>query len=477
MNLNLYNTLTKNTETVKPMDGETLRIYSCGPTVYNHAHIGNLSSFIVADLVSRLANQKFDVKHAMNFTDVDDKTIKSSREQYPDMQPKDALKKLTEYYTDIFLDDLNKIGVRTNKIDFIKATDPESIMSMQDLVRTLVDKNIAYIAEDGIYFSIKNHIQTGKKYGQLVEITAPESSESRIDNDEYDKDSVNDFALWKFQKDNEPAWDFIIGDKNYQGRPGWHIECSAMSKLKLGDTFDIHTGGIDLKFPHHENEIAQSTAYTEKDTYAKTFVHSEHILVDGKKMSKSLNNFYTLEDVEKQGFNPLAFRMLVLQSHYQKPTNFSFELLRSAQSRLNRWKNVANIRHQIHKTIDEQSLNTPSFANAKILEDMLSKNLDTPNALAFIDNVFTEIENINYSNINEDSLLEFLKAIDDMLGLKLIESTPDIDDEVKMLIQKRKLAKDNKDWEKSDKIRDFLRDKLGIVLKDTASNTYWSKIY
>lgn len=330
--MKVYNTLTKKKEEVKPLDGKTVRIYSCGPTVYDHIHIGNLASFIYADdLVKKLRKEGFEVKHVMNITDVDDKTIKKSQGKYPDLPPKEALKKLTEEYTSIFLEDMNKVGNSVDDMKFVKAT--ENINEMQKLILRLYEAGIAYIENDGIYFSIEKYKKAGKKYGQLLKLTEGNTSKARIDNDEYEKDNVHDFALWKASKESEPSWDFEINGRNMPGRPGWHIECSAMSVKELGQPFDIHTGGVDLIFPHHENEIAQSTASGQEDKLANMFFHNEHLLIEGKKMSKSLNNFVTLKDIEDKGFNPMAFRLMVLQSDPHNQANFSWNILQAAQNR------------------------------------------------------------------------------------------------------------------------------------------------
>jgi cysteinyl-tRNA synthetase len=294
--MKLYNTLTKKVADFKPLKAGHVSIYSCGPTVYDHIHIGNLSSFIYVDTLRRvLENQNYTVKQVMNFTDIDDKTIKRSLEKYPDLDAMTALNKLTSYYTKLFLSDIQSIGNDIGAVNFIKAT--ASIKDMQNLISYLHAKGFAYVTEDGVYFSIKAYVQSGKNYGQLTTISVASTSKARIDNDEYDKESAHDFALWKVQRDGEPAWPFSLDGKDLTGRPGWHIECSAMSQKALGIPFDIHTGGIDLIFPHHENEIAQSTAGHDFNELANIFFHNEHLLVDSKKMSKSLKNFFTLEAV------------------------------------------------------------------------------------------------------------------------------------------------------------------------------------
>ncbi len=282
MTIKLHNTLTKQVDEFQPLSADKVTIYSCGPTVYDHVHIGNLSAFIAADTLRRMVSGLgYDVKHVMNFTDVDDKTIRRSREDYADLEPIDALKKLTTKYGNLFIEDMQKIGNDTEALSFIKAADDATIEGMRELIKSLYEGGFAYVADDGVYFSIEAYKKSGKTYGQLVELSEANTSSERIQNDEYDKESIHDFSLWKTKKPGEPAWEFTLDGHDLTGRPGWHLECSVMSKMGLGQPFDIHTGGIDLTFPHHENEIAQSTAGQSDPTYAQVFVHNEHILVDG----------------------------------------------------------------------------------------------------------------------------------------------------------------------------------------------------
>lgn len=476
MNIQLYNTRTKKIEPLEPLVENTVRIYSCGPTVYDHVHIGNLSAFIAADILRRvLAANELSVKHVMNFTDVDDKTIRRSQETYPDIEPKEALQKLTEHYSDIFLRDIAKIGIDTDAITFIKATAPETIDGMKALVEDLHAKGFAYIAEDGVYFSIDTYRKSGKTYGQLVELSASSTSNERIQNDEYDKESAHDFALWKKQKPGEPAWEFTLDGADMAGRPGWHLECSVMSSNGLGVPFDIHTGGIDLAFPHHENEIAQSTASSENPVYASMFVHNEHVLVDGKKMSKSLGNFYTLVDLEKQEIDPMAFRLLVLQSHYRKQTNFSFDNIHAAAQRLKNWRRAASLRHQIYHTVEEPGDAVPSFATITVLTETLNDDLNTPQALAHIDTVIGQVLETPVAQLNRRALVDFLNHIDATLGFSLINDTPDISDEQKQVILERRHARDAKDWTQSDVLRDKLLAQ-GITVRDTPTTTIWERV-
>lgn len=470
--MKLHNTLNRGQELVPftPLEPGKVRMYSCGPTVYDHIHIGNLRAFIVADTLRRvLTAQGLNAEHVMNFTDVDDKTIKRSQERYHDEEPLTALQKLTREYEQIFLDDMKAIGNDVDVLHFVRAT--ESIDAMQQLIRSLHDKGFAYIADDGVYFSIKAYQTAGKTYGQLLTLNTANTSESRIDNDEYDKESVHDFALWKKKKGSEPAWDFEIDGQNIAGRPGWHIECSAMSAKLLGQPFDIHTGGIDLIFPHHENEIAQSTA-TSDDGYAEYFVHNEHLLVDGKKMSKSLNNFYTLEDIQKKGFEPLAFRLLTLQSHYRSQMNFSWETLEAAQSRLRRWQAIAVLRHQPLLKGDEDSAEALVRARTDIVS-ALKDDMNIPEAFSHIETAFSTVED----GIPEGSELAFeklLQQIDDVFGLGL-SAQANISTEQKDILARRQTARDSKDWETSDKLRDELH-KQGIAVRDTANGQVWARV-
>lgn len=468
--MKLFNTLTKNIEDFAPLQNNQACIYTCGPTVYNHAHIGNLSSYIYADILRRaVILAKFTAEQVMNITDIEDKIIRDSQTKFPDLSPMDALKKLTTNYSEIFMREMTEIGNDNSAITFTNATD--NIAEMQELILKLLREKIAYLADDGIYFSISAY-QKSRRYGQLSKIEITDETRSRIDNDEYDKTAAADFALWKKQKDDEPAWDFEIDGQNLKGRPGWHIECSAMSTKYLGQPFDIHTGGIDLIFPHHENEIAQSTAGDQPETMANFFVHNEHLLVDNTKMAKSKNNFFTLVDIQNKGFEPLDFRMLVLQSHYRSATNFSWENLTSAKNRLRNWRAAAELRWQVADSSDD--------GQAEIINNLIDEasqalmsDLDTPEVLKFIDQAINVISG-DPSNVNLFALNNLIDFIDEYLGLKLADSTPDIPDDEKTLIAERADARASKDFAKSDELRDKLFAN-GIVIRDTAAGQIWSQ--
>jgi len=468
--MQIFNTLSRKLEDFSPYHESSVGMYSCGPTVYDHIHIGNLSAFIAADTLRRVLSESgYMVKHVMNFTDVDDKTIRRSLERYPDLKPGEALQKLTREYEETFLKDMEAIGNSVGDINFVRATD--SIEGMRRLIRELHDDGYAYVTDDGVYFSIGKYEGSGKKYGQLLELTSSSTSGSRIDNDEYDKESVHDFALWKKQKDGEPAWEFELDGVDLTGRPGWHIECSVMSVASLGQPFDIHTGGIDLIFPHHENEIAQSTAGS-GEVYAKYFVHNEHLLVEGKKMSKSLNNFFTLEDIRKKGFDPLAFRLMVLQAHYRKQANFTWDNLESAQNRLQSYREMADLRWQAN----DQAPEYPKFSAAcESLLKYAQEDLDTPMVLAEISKVANDLrENLTISGDDAGQLTEYLAAVDRLLGLQLL-SSEDITTSQKQLLNERQAAKEANQWEKADDIRNQLS-KQAIGIRDTKLGQVWYRL-
>ncbi|MEM7825323.1 MAG: cysteine--tRNA ligase, partial [Candidatus Aenigmatarchaeota archaeon] len=319
MSLKLYNTLTRKKEVFKPIRKNEVRMYTCGPTVYDFAHIGNFRTYVWQDILKRwLLYKGFRVIHVMNITDIDDKTIKGSRSQGI------SLKEFTEKYTEAFFKDSESLNLLPANF-YPRAT--QHIKEIVELIKILIRKGYAYKSEDGsIYYNISKF----KSYGKLSKLKIKElKAGARVKLDSYTKEEAYDFALWK-------AWDPEDGDVFFEtdigkGRPGWHIECSAMSMKYLGETFDIHTGGVDLIFPHHENEIAQSEAATGKK-FVKYWLHAEHLIVEGRKMSKSLGNFYTLRDLIGKGYNPISIRYLLLSTHYKQQLNFTFESLESAKN-------------------------------------------------------------------------------------------------------------------------------------------------
>ncbi|MEI7818977.1 MAG: cysteine--tRNA ligase [bacterium] len=445
-NFSIYNSLTKKIETIEPITPGQIGMYSCGPTVYDNVHIGNLRAFITADLLQRSLRHitGYDVKWVMNITDIDDKMIARAHDRYPDAKPEEALHELADEFTKQFLGDLAKVGVKST--DFFKqprATD--HIDEMQVIIRELLDDKIAYVADGSIYFSLENYTKSGKIYGQLADVEF--DAQARID-DQDQKQGAGDFALWKAAQPGEPAWDFEVDSDNLRGRPGWHIECNAMSTKYLGHTFDIHTGGIDLKFPHHENEIAQNNG-----NLAHYWVHNEFLHVDSEKMSKSLGNFQTLSDIE----NPIAFRLLVLSSHYRKQMDFTAEALAAAQNR------IASLREWVSRAINNQT-KIHSATITKIREafdQSIAADLGVSSALAFV----AELEK---TEMYGPEVVEFIQHLDDVLGLQLLDNQTNLraDESVMQLLSNRADVRKHKDFDRSDSIRDSLR-KLGVGIEDT----------
>jgi cysteinyl-tRNA synthetase len=371
---------------------------------------------------------------------------------------------------------MTNIGNDVGQMEFIRATD--SIEGMRQLIRELYEDGFAYIADDGVYFSIEKYRGSGKRYGQLLELNSENTGEARINNDEYDKESIHDFALWKKQKDNEPAWEFEIEGHDLTGRPGWHIECSVMSIGKLGQPFDIHTGGIDLIFPHHENEIAQSTAGA-SDVYATYFVHNEHLLVAGKKMSKSLNNFFTLADIRKKGFDPLSFRLMILQAHYRSQANFTWENLEGAQNRLSNLHAAADLQwNTLDTTAAHGSIGPEAFSGSDVLLH-LQNDLNTPLALATMQGQLDSLsakaeEKGGLPSSDRELFIGLLKKYDAIFGLDLSQRQ-DISDLQKDTLQRRQEARNSKDWQSSDALRDELKSQ-GIGIKDTPNGQIWFRL-
>ncbi len=467
--MKIYNSLTKKIEELTKQPEEVVSIYSCGPTVYDNVHIGNLFSFIVADQLRRsLQINDYSVTHVMNTTDVDDKTIGRAKLDYPEDDPQEGLLKLTAKFEQIFVEDAEKVGIDMMSIELVRAT--EHIKEMQTLILELIKVGIAYVSDDGIYFSIATYKKT-HSYGRLVNITSESTGKARVKNDEYDKENVHDFALWKFHLDNEPSWDFDIDGKNHAGRPGWHIECSAMSMKYLGQPFDIHTGGVDLKFPHHENEIAQSTGANNKP-FATMFSHNEHVLVDGKKMSKSLGNFYTLRDIEDKGYDPLAFRLLTLQNNYRHQLNFSWESLSAITIFLQKLRAFADLKFQPRTEV--KTLADVYITTSKEIARSLSNDLDTAGALAQLATLVQKLEDSALADKDTDTFNDFLEFTDAAFGLDLSERE-DITYEQKQMIDDREMARAAKDFEASDVQRDRLLSQ-GISLRDTQYGTIWSRV-
>ncbi len=442
--ISLYNTLTKKKEEFVPLSAGRVGFYSCGPTVYNYPHIGNYRAYIFADTLKRmLMRNGYTVDHIMNITDVDDKTIRDSQKEGK------SLKEFTEFYTDGFLKESLELNIIPAR-DYPRAT--AYIDEMVEITEKLLDKGFAYRSDDGsIYYKIEQF----KQYGQLAGLeqdALKENAGGRIKKDEYDKDNPSDFALWKAwdEADGEVFWETRLG----KGRPGWHIECSAMSMKNLGESFDIHTGGIDNIFPHHDNEIAQSEGCTGHQ-FVRYWLHNGWILVDGKKMAKSAGNFYTLQDLKNKGYyQPLAFRYLLLTSHYRSSLNFTLESLDAAYVAFDKLKT------RLAELPEGGSINE---GYKQRFDEALNDDLGTPQALAIV------WEIIKDASLSDEDKKTTILSFDDALGLKLDEvTTLDIPAEVSALAEKREAARQAKDWATSDALRKELQS-LGFDVEDTSS--------
>jgi len=466
--LKLFNTLTRKKEEFIPR-GVTVKIYFCGPTVYNYAHIGNLRAYIFPDLLRRyLEYRGFVVRLIMNITDVDDKTIRDSKKEGL------TLKQFTDKYTKAFFEDIDALKIRRAS-HYPKAT--EHIKEMADIINKLFKNGLAYKSEDGsIYFNISKF----KKYGKLSGLKIKELKPgTRVKQDEYTKEQVQDFALWKAWTvdDGDVYWDIKIGKEIIRGRPGWHIECSAMSEKHLGLPIDIHGGGVDLIFPHHENEIAQTIGSGEKE-FVRYWIHGEHLIVDGKKMSKSLGNFYTLRDLIKRDYDPLAFRFLCMNSHYRNQLNFTFQALEDAEKTLETINDFFYKLEDYSKWVKEESNEFYLVINeieAKF-EEAMDDDFNSAEALPVIFELMSIVNKmIDNKTIDRKALKlakNFLLKINTIFDfLKPKEELTDVEKE---LLQKREQARLAKDYEKSDHYRAKLR-KMGVILEDTPYGTRWRK--
>jgi cysteinyl-tRNA synthetase len=471
--MRIYNSLTREIENFKPIDKSQVKIYSCGPTVYNYAHIGNLRAFVFSDLLKKyLRYKEFNVLHVMNITDVDDKTIKGARESG---QP---LRVYTDKYYQDFLADIKTLNV--NPADIMpRATD--EIAGMVDLIKQLLDRGFAYRTDSGdIYYKVSAY----QNYGSLVQLDSSKllsNADGRLNSaDEYDKDNAQDFALWKAydKEDGDAYWDTEIG----KGRPGWHIECSAMSTRYLGQPFDIHTGGVDLKFPHHTNEMAQSECLTNK-RLANYWVHNEHLMVNGKKMSKSLGNFYTLRDLLHRGYNPRAIRFELIKTHYRQQLDFREDHLQENMKIVERFQSL-------HDRLSDRS--AASFSGGSSVDISLDVSRYKESFLLAMDDdlniskglavVYEFIRAVNkkfdsLSCVQVKAALDLLVGWDSILGILSDGISGDIslEEEVEQLISLRQEARRNKDFKKADEIRDQLLQK-GIEIKDTPTGVKWHRV-
>lgn len=513
MKLRFHNQLTRTVDDFTPLKEGYASLYTCGPTVYNYPTVGNWVSYVYWDtLVRTLQAAGLAVDRVMNITDVGH--LVSDGDEGEDKLEKGARREgktawqVAEFYTEDFLAGMKALNLLT-PTHITKAT--EYIPQQLELVRTLKEKGYTYQIDDGIYFDTLKF----PTYADFAGLDlAAQKAGARVEYNS-EKHHPSDFALWKFTPTGETRdmeWetptDLLdtkpsetsaarvdtgaeapsatrseavsegFGSKEIRmGFPGWHLECSAMAMSLLGETIDLHTGGIDHIPVHHTNEIAQSEAATGK-IFSNYWLHNNHLKVDGTKISKSLNNGYTLQDIVEKGFDPLDLRLFILQSHYRTEGNFTFANLTAARNRRLSWRNSAALRHQTHDTlqpdgeVETDSKTISLYAAAQAMTEAIADDLDTPAVLAIVDDAFNTVASSRLDDIHQHALIGFLETIDQLLGLNLLGTSPDISDDQKRLILERVRAREAKDYQKSDELREEL-EKSGITVRDTASGPVW----
>jgi cysteinyl-tRNA synthetase len=464
--LKLRNTLSGRVEEFKPMVEGEVRFYYCGPTVWNYGHIGNFRSAVAADVIRRYFKFKgYKVTHVMNITDVDDRIIAKS------LEAGQTIDDYTAEYIDALWEDFDALGCERPEV-VPRAT--RHIPEMVEIIEKLLDKGYAYRSDDSIYYRIASF----PAYGKLSKINFEGNiagASDRVDTDKYDKEDARDFALWKEPASEiEPSWDTSIG----KGRPGWHIECSAMSMKYLGETFDLHLGGIDLVFPHHENEIAQSEGATGKP-FVHYWVHFEHLKVDGETMSKSKGNYYTFRDVTEKGYSAAGIRYFLLSVPHNKQLNFTFEALAGAE------KTVASLRDFRDRLSEakvepgnNEELHEAAQRALRDFEAGMDDDLNTSIALAAIHNLSREVNTAlarkKVKEANKTELLELLARFDSVLNVLGDNTKEMLDSEVQALLDERQEARHRRDFARADEIRIELSNR-GIILEDTKDGVRWKR--
>ena len=465
MPLRFHNTLTQELEEFHPLAGNTVRMYTCGPTVYNFVHIGNFRTFTFQDILRRwLRYRGFELNHVMNVTDVDDKIIINAAKEGK------SLAEYTAVYTKAFFEDAKALRLQQPE-HVSKAT--EHIPMMVKAIEELMANGCTYVSDGSTYFRIETFPQYGGlSHNDFSGIRAG----ARVDVDEYDKADARDFVLWKARKGSEPYWETPFGD----GRPGWHIECSAMAMHYLGQTLDIHAGGVDLIFPHHENEIAQSQSITHKP-FSRFWLHSEHLHIESQKMSKSLGNFYTLRDLLEEGYEPETIRYLLASVPYRKKLNFTFEGLKAAGKSIERLRDFelrlgsARLRPGRNEALTQRSEQA-----IQQFEDSMDDDLNTAEALGavfeYVRATNTALDDGEFLEENRWESVKVLETFDQVFDvLEPTSRTAAIADaEVEAKIEERNQAKRSRDFKRADEIRTWLLDQ-GIILEDTKDGVRWKR--
>jgi len=462
--LRIHNSLTNEIEEFQPLNDKEVRMYSCGPTVWNFAHIGNFRTFVFGDILRRYLKFKgYKLTHVMNLTDVDDRIINESTKR------KITIDALTAPFIDAFWEDLDSLNCERPEVA-PRAT--EHIGEMIEIIQTLLDNGHAYQSEGSTYYRISSFPEYGKLSKIKFEGNIIGGSE-RIDTDKYKKENARDFALWKLVREDDPTgWDAAFG----RGRPGWHIECSAMAMKYLGETIDIHTGGIDLQFPHHENEIAQSEGATGK-LFVKYWLHGEFLKINNEKMSKSLGNEFTLREVIGKGFNPLAIRYLLLSVPFDKQLNFTFENLRGAEITI---KRLHDFCRRLRETYLCDGINFEFQEKAQVFlndfKEAMDNNLNTSVALAALHKLICEVNTAISHEVlytkDRSVILEAIDKFNSVFGIFVETKKEILPTEIETLIEERKEARRNRNFARSDEIRALLRE-VEIILEDTKDGVKW----
>ncbi len=463
--MRFYNTLTRRLEEFREIEKGRVGLYTCGPTVYDFPHIGNFRSYLFEDLVKRfLLFSGYRVRHVMNITDIDDKTIRKANEL------KVPLAEVTQKYIAAFHADLRALNTLPADA-YLRAT--EHIPEMVHLVSALLEKGYAYRKDGSVYFSIERF----KEYGRLANLDRASlktgaAANAAADADEYEKEAAQDFVLWKGKKPGEPSWPAPFGE----GRPGWHIECSAMSMKYLGPHFDIHMGGVDNIFPHHENEIAQSEC-ANGVTFVNYWLHCQHLIVDGMKMSKSLGNFYTLGDLLAKGYAPMAVRYLLISSHYRKLLNFTLEGLEMAAQALARIKNfIFSLKHVEIEGGADPELAAAVAASLDAFGASLADDFNVSGALGVMFDLIADVNPRMNALTRGDAagILAYMDRVNAVLGILEPGDEGPLDAEIEARIALREKARREKDFARADEIRAELK-KQGIILMDTPAGVRWKK--
>ena len=470
MTMRLYNTLTRREEAFTPGPDNTVRMYTCGLTVYARGHIGNFRTFICLDVLRRTLKYLlgYRVRQVMNFTDVDDRTILGAQKAGMD------LRAYTDQYIAAFRDDAAALGLEEVE-ENPRATDPPNLQAMADLIHALERNNHTYVSDGSIYFKIS----TLPDYGKLAHLDHQGMKPgARVDADTYAKEDARDFVLWKATRPDEPTWDVV----DPPGRPGWHLECSAMARRLLGDTIDIHAGGIDLVFPHHENEIAQSEGATGKP-FSRFWVHVEYLIVDEQKMSKSLGNTYTIPDVVARGFRPSAVRYLLLSAHYRKQLNFTWDSLSAAEKALQRLTDCLGRLRGISGGEAHAEVAARAAEARRAFGEAMCDDLNTAAALGAIFELVADVNSaIDAGAIGAPdvaALLDAFEEFDRVLGILSLrqaeEERPPVPiEEIERVIQDRHAARRRRDFAAADRLRDDLAAR-GVLLEDSPSGTRWKR--